>query len=59
MLNALDKSARNQGNVKYVKNVKCFGPKRAQKGQTFDIFNISLVLGEFWRKKTFNISPVS
>ena len=35
------KSARNRGNVKYV---KYFGTNWAKNAQTFNIFNISLVL---------------
>ena len=38
------KSARNRGNVKYVKYVKCFGRNWAKNAQTFNIFNISPVL---------------
>ena len=54
----LKKRARNRGNVKYVKCVKCFGGNSAKNTQTFNIFNLSPVLSIFG-KKTFNISPVS
>ena len=44
------KSARNRGNVKYVKCVKCFGGNSAKNNQTFNIFNISPVLSVFGKK---------
>ena len=51
MLNAFGdtppKSARNRGNVEYVKYVKCFGRNWAKNAQTFNIFNISPVLSIF------------
>ena len=46
----LKKSARNRGNVKYVKCVKCFGGNSAKNTQTFNIFNISPVLSIFGKK---------
>ena len=44
------KSARNRGNVKYVKYVKCFGRNWGKSTQTFNIFNISPVLSVFEKK---------
>ena len=44
------KSARNRGNVKYVKCVKCSGENSAKSTQTFNIFNISPVLSNFRKK---------